>query len=479
MYGRGCVGCARPARRSTAATPARSCACSPASSPARAAASSSPATSRSRAADGADRGAAADDGRAASRRRTGTRRSGSAAARCAGSRTSSGGERAGEVGDPPRRALRGGRDDGRRAGARRATTRSGCSAPGARVTRPRRERQSAGRAARAGSRSRSRATSRRRRRSSSRRRSCPARELRVHGVNLNPRVPACSTCSSGWARASPSSTAGGRGRAGRRPRGPLGGARRDDDRRRRRCRCSIDELPLFALAAACARGESVVCAAPRSCARRRATASRRPSTHCGRSGPHLRRRRRLRVRGVPARLAGRQRSLRGDHRIAMLGAVAGLVSREGVRGRGRGGRGGKLPRLLRAARPRGRPATRTDDDRRHRRARRGRQEHGRAALSPSGSASAISTRARCTARSRGSRSATASPLDDGAALGALARENPVDVRRRGPRLDRGRGRHVGDPRAEIDRIVPVVARHPAVREVMRERQRELGRRGDS
>lgn len=30
----------------------------------------------------------------------------------------------------------------------------------------------------------------------------------------------------------------------------------------------------------------------------------------------------------------------------------------------------------------------------------------------------------------------------------------------------------------IDRMVPVVARHPAVREVMRDRQRELGREGD-
>ena len=30
----------------------------------------------------------------------------------------------------------------------------------------------------------------------------------------------------------------------------------------------------------------------------------------------------------------------------------------------------------------------------------------------------------------------------------------------------------------IDRMVPVVARHPAVREIMRERQRELGREGD-
>ena len=33
-------------------------------------------------------------------------------------------------------------------------------------------------------------------------------------------------------------------------------------------------------------------------------------------------------------------------------------------------------------------------------------------------------------------------------------------------------------RAEIDRLVPVVARHPEVREVMRERQRELAEDGD-
>ena len=33
-------------------------------------------------------------------------------------------------------------------------------------------------------------------------------------------------------------------------------------------------------------------------------------------------------------------------------------------------------------------------------------------------------------------------------------------------------------KAEIDRMVPVVARHPGVREVMRERQRELGREGN-
>jgi len=36
------------------------------------------------------------------------------------------------------------------------------------------------------------------------------------------------------------------------------------------------------------------------------------------------------VRGTPARPRGGKIDARGDHRIAMLGAVTGLVSREGV-----------------------------------------------------------------------------------------------------------------------------------------------------
>ncbi|HTR32786.1 MAG TPA: hypothetical protein VMH47_02815, partial [Gaiellaceae bacterium] len=36
------------------------------------------------------------------------------------------------------------------------------------------------------------------------------------------------------------------------------------------------------------------------------------------------------VTGVPARPRGGRVEARGDHRIAMLGAVAGLASREGV-----------------------------------------------------------------------------------------------------------------------------------------------------
>jgi CMP/dCMP kinase len=71
------------------------------------------------------------------------------------------------------------------------------------------------------------------------------------------------------------------------------------------------------------------------------------------------------------------------------------------------------------------------------------------------------------------------PLDDGPALELLAAANPVTF---------GDGQRVSiagedvterirEP--EIDAAVPVVARHPEVREVMRGRQRELGRSGDS
>ena len=71
------------------------------------------------------------------------------------------------------------------------------------------------------------------------------------------------------------------------------------------------------------------------------------------------------------------------------------------------------------------------------------------------------------------------PLGKGERLGELARENPVELRRAGARL---RSPAPTSPRrsasADIDRIVPVVARHPEVREVMRARQRELADDGD-
>ena len=93
----------------------------------------------------------------------------------------------------------------------------------------------------------------------------------------------------------------------------------------------IDELPLLALAAACARGETVV----RGAAELRLKETDRIETvttslralgvriSASENG--------FRVRGVPTRPKGGGMASRGDHRLAMLGAIAGIVSREGVR----------------------------------------------------------------------------------------------------------------------------------------------------
>lgn len=97
----------------------------------------------------------------------------------------------------------------------------------------------------------------------------------------------------------------------------------------------VDELPLFALAAGMARGESVVTGAEElrvkeSDRLQSVKDALRPlgihieTSHDG-----------FRVRGVPSRpRGGGVVEAGGDHRIAMLGAIAGLVSREGVELRG-------------------------------------------------------------------------------------------------------------------------------------------------
>jgi 3-phosphoshikimate 1-carboxyvinyltransferase len=92
----------------------------------------------------------------------------------------------------------------------------------------------------------------------------------------------------------------------------------------------VDELPLFALAAACARGESVVRGAGELRVKEtdrietvtnalRSLGVRMSASDDG-----------FRVRGVPTRPKGGGMDSGGDHRVAMLGAVAGLVSRKGV-----------------------------------------------------------------------------------------------------------------------------------------------------
>jgi 3-phosphoshikimate 1-carboxyvinyltransferase len=97
----------------------------------------------------------------------------------------------------------------------------------------------------------------------------------------------------------------------------------------------VDELPLFALAAGMAHGESVVTGA----AELRVKESDRVESVKDALRPlgiHIETRQDgFRVRGVPSRpRGGGAVEARGDHRIAMLGAVAGLVSREGVELRG-------------------------------------------------------------------------------------------------------------------------------------------------
>jgi 3-phosphoshikimate 1-carboxyvinyltransferase len=92
----------------------------------------------------------------------------------------------------------------------------------------------------------------------------------------------------------------------------------------------VDELPLLALAAAHARGTTVVRGAEelrvKESDRIEAVAEALRSL-----GARVRAREDgWEITGVPARLRGGRMRSNGDHRIAMLGAVAGLVSREPV-----------------------------------------------------------------------------------------------------------------------------------------------------
>jgi cytidylate kinase len=70
------------------------------------------------------------------------------------------------------------------------------------------------------------------------------------------------------------------------------------------------------------------------------------------------------------------------------------------------------------------------------------------------------------------------PLGNGAPLGELAADNPVEFDDAGRVFIDGTDVTASIRKSNIDRNVPVVARHPEVRRVMRERQRELGQQGD-
>jgi cytidylate kinase len=71
------------------------------------------------------------------------------------------------------------------------------------------------------------------------------------------------------------------------------------------------------------------------------------------------------------------------------------------------------------------------------------------------------------------------PLGDGEPLGELAKRNPVVFDEQGRVLIAGTDVTSAIRQSRIDRMVPVVARHHEVREVMRERQRELAQQGNA
>jgi 3-phosphoshikimate 1-carboxyvinyltransferase len=92
----------------------------------------------------------------------------------------------------------------------------------------------------------------------------------------------------------------------------------------------VDELPLFALAAASAHGESSVEGA-RELRVKETDRIETVTTSLRALGVRIKNRDDgFGVRGVPTRPKGGGMGSDGDHRIAMLGAIAGLVSREGV-----------------------------------------------------------------------------------------------------------------------------------------------------
>ena len=70
-------------------------------------------------------------------------------------------------------------------------------------------------------------------------------------------------------------------------------------------------------------------------------------------------------------------------------------------------------------------------------------------------------------------------LEDGAELGRLAEAHPVELDEDGRVAIAGEDVTAAIRLAEIDRLVPIVARHPEVRGVMRRRQRELADLGNA
>ena len=164
----------------------------------------------------------------------------------------------------------------------------------------------------------------------------PGSELHIHGVNLNPRRTGLLDDPRADGRARDASTTAAASAASRPATSRC--ARPSSSRRRSlgaEVPLAIDELPLFALAASCAHGNSRL----RGAEELRAKESDRVEATVDALralGQHvLATEDGFRIRGVPTRPRGGRIESRGDHRIAMLGAVAGARLAGGRRDRGR------------------------------------------------------------------------------------------------------------------------------------------------
>jgi 3-phosphoshikimate 1-carboxyvinyltransferase len=105
----------------------------------------------------------------------------------------------------------------------------------------------------------------------------------------------------------------------------------------------VDELPLIALAACLARGTTIVRGAEE-LAVKESNRLESVGELLRAVGGHVRvTRNGWVIRGVPARLRGGRVDAKGDHRIGMLGAIAGLVSQDGVTISGAGSIGVSYP----------------------------------------------------------------------------------------------------------------------------------------
>ena len=159
----------------------------------------------------------------------------------------------------------------------------------------------------------------------------PGSEVHIHGVNLNPRRTGLIEI---LVRMGASITVYNRRELGGEPGGDLEIRSADlvaTTVTEKEVPLAIDELPLFALAAAFARGTSKLRGAAELRAKEsdrieatvdalRAIGVRITGTPDG-----------FVIMGVPTRIRGGRIDSRGDHRIAMLGAIAGLASSNGVR----------------------------------------------------------------------------------------------------------------------------------------------------